>query len=330
LTDWIACKGVLCTRREWLEPLEAWSGTGDVEADIALDEFLMAEPRISLDGDGFEPKLAKVAVMVGNAKLANGIQVEERLTLVECKARDRAKRKADMEGMKPFKESEILKFEEFFRRISWHSKTFTFFDKIWGEKAAGKPGDARNCHGSDLTRKRFAEGFAYLIDLIFRFCVWRDDAIGITINTLPCPHVTNETGNRGEYTETRLMQSLIEALQKRKGNLAKKEQVLSAEIEKMAWSAIKAKGGSASPKAIEEKRNILGLMKMAEERLGGFLDKCRTRKPSFLIRAAAGVGHDRFLKTDFHSYSFGRGFDIFDGERMRELNVYWAKVANAE
>lgn len=330
LTDWIACKGVLCTRREWLEPLEAWSGTGDVEADIALDEFLMAEPRICLDGDGFMPILAKVSCMVGNAKLAGGIQIEDHLKLVECKARDRAKRRADMEGMKPFKESEILKFEEFFRRISWHSKTFTFYDKIWGEKAAGKQGDARDCHKSDGTRKRFAEGFAYLIELIFRFSVWRDDAIVLTINTVPCPNVINDTGSRREYTADRLMRSLVEALQKRKGTLSKKAQSLTGEIEKMAWSAIKAKGGAASPESIEAKRNILGMMRMTEKRLGGFLEKCRTSKPSFLIRATAGVGHDRFLKTDFHSYSFGRGFDILDREGMRELNVYWAEVANAE
>lgn len=339
LTDWVGCKGILCTRREWLEPLEAESGCGNAEADVAIDEFLTAEPRISLERDIPWANFAMVDCMVGQVALPGGFEVGERFGLANCKIMDRAKRKKDMVGKIRFSQLNRDKFEKFFRKICWHSKTFNFFDKIWGEKAAGRNW-GENAEGirrtadeqrkSDRTRKRFADGYAYLIELILGSCVWSNNEINISINTVPCPNIISRTGNQGEYTEDRLMRSLINSMQDRMTRLAEMIKELSAEIDTKNKSFTKVETGSERSQEIEAKVKQLCLMKKTAVRYDEFITMCRGSRPSSIIHAKDDDEHDRFFSTDFHSYSFGRGFDILDGEAMRKHNVYWAEEADAE
>ena len=72
------------------------------------------------------------------------------------------------------------------------------------------------------------------------------------------------------------------------------------------------------------------MIKIKIRRLSDFITRCHNGESSLLIRANDDDEHDRFFETDFHSYSFGRGFDILDGEAMRKHNVYWAEEADAE
>jgi hypothetical protein len=328
LTDWIVCKGILCTRKEWLDPLRVWSSSSDVETDIAVDEFLGAEPRIAIDRETPWVDHIGVDCMVGQAVLPPIFRVSDRFPLSECKSRDRKKRRKDMEGKKRYSESKRAQFEDFIRKISWHSKTFMFFDKIWGEKAAAKPGgNARDIRKSDCTRKRFAESFSYLVELILGCCVWGDDEIQISIHTVPCANIVNAARNRTENTEARLMESLTDSLLSRKEKLSQEVKSIAREIDKLAWAGIKASGAStfAIPQEVQRKQAELGVKQKTERRLGLFLDKCLKAAPSVVIHVAEDDEHDRFLKTDFHSYSFGRGFDILDDGILRGINVYWAE-----
>lgn len=331
LTLWIEIRGILCVSKKWTSSLAEFTSKdlpGDDELNIAIDEFLSVEPRINLDQ--FNIKNIHIDYLVGDIQVEDGCTVGKRLSLMDCDKEDLKIRRDDSIGLYTIAEGKIDHFEDLFKRMTWFSRTFVLYDSYWGKTAIIPPdADEEKKESIRQTRGRFAHGIAYIIKLICESTIWPKDTLKIVIIT---PYI-NSGSKRFAGSNISEDDPIKIGLFDKLGNAVNQNE---NKIKRLRYGIELIQNAKNRGEATAEDIINLNRKNVELENACDLQDKLQyVTETSDRIRLVSRdhkqypelhrYQHDRYFYTEHHEYSFGRGFDLFLGSKLRETNIYWAK-----